>query len=118
MARYGLNSGTAAALVIARRAMRLSERLPQRLAAPEDEARHNWSAWNRVARYIKQHGIKRTQLFDWMKALEGILTSSPSAAERQPSMIVTSQTGESTNPHQSPMGEVRPDGHVRLYLAF
>ncbi len=49
MARYGLNSGTAAAMVIARRAMRFSERIPQCLSLPEDEAKHDWSAWNRVA---------------------------------------------------------------------
>lgn len=118
MASSGLNSGTAAAMCIARRAMQLSERLPQCLSRPEEPARPNWSAWNRVARYIKQHGIKRTQLFDWMKVLEGILTSSSGVAEHQPSMSLSSQTGESTNPCQSPMGEARPDGHVQLCLVF
>lgn len=118
MARYGLNSGTAAAMCIARRAMRLSERLPQCLARPEDRARHDWSAWNRIARFLKQHCIRRAQLFDWMKALVGILTSSSDETEHYPSLLVTSQIGESTNPHQSPMGEARPDGHVQLCLGF
>lgn len=118
MTRFGLNSGTAAAMVIARRAMRLSEKIPQCLSLPEDEGKHDWSAWNRVARFIKQHDIRRPQLFDWMKALEGILTMSSGVAEHQPSMPVTSQTGESRNPHQSPMGEARPDGHVQLCLDF
>ena len=81
MALYGLNSGTSAAMVIARRAMRLSERLPQCLSRPEDRDRHDWSAWNRVSRHIKKHGIRRTQLFDWMKTLEGILSTSPVVAE-------------------------------------
>ena len=118
MARSGLNSGTAAAMAIARRAMRLSERIPQCLSSPEDEARHDWSAWNRVARFVKQHGIRRAQLFDWTIALEGILTMPSGVTEHQPSMPVASQTGESTNPCQSPKGEVRPDGHVQLCLVF
>jgi len=119
MARYGLNSGTAAAMVIARRAMRFSERIPQCLSLPEDEAKHYWSAWNRVARFIKQHGIKRTQLFDWMKALEGILTCSSGQAEHQPSKQVTTQTGESKNPCQSPMDEVPViNSFVQLSLGF
>lgn len=102
MQKYRLNSGTSAATVIARRAMNLTERLPQCLATPEDEARHVWSAWNRVARYIKQHGIKRTQLFQWMKALEGILTAY--AAEHRSSLRVTIGTGESENLTKSPCG--------------
>lgn len=118
MAKYGLNSGTAAAMVIARRAMKLREQIPQCLATPEDKARHDWSAWNRVSRYIKKHTIKRTQLFDWMKALEGILTMPSGVAEHQPSMPVASQTGELLIPHQSPKGEVRHDGHVQLCLGF
>jgi IS605 OrfB family transposase len=73
MARYGLNSGTAAGLVIARRAMRFSERLPKCLARPEDQAKHNWSGWNRIARFIKQHSIRRGRLFQWTKTLEAIL---------------------------------------------
>lgn len=118
MAKYGLNSGTAAAMAIARRAMRLREQIPPCLATPEDAARHIWSAWNRVARFLKQHHIPRTRLFQWTKALEGILTSPPGEAERQPSMPVDVETGESAIPHQSPMGEARPDGHVQLCLVF
>ncbi len=118
MQKYGLNSGTSAAMTIARRAMRLSEQLPQCLLKPEDVSKHSWSAWNRVARYIKLHGISRTQLFQWMKALEGILTLPFGKTEHQPSPQVDIETGESENPHQSPKGEVRPDGHVQLCLDF
>ena len=39
MGRYGLNSGTAAAMTIARRANGHSERAPQCLVRPEDRAR-------------------------------------------------------------------------------
>ena len=94
MAKYGLNSGTAAAMVIARRAMKLREQIPQCLARPEERARHDWSAWNRVARFLKQHHIPHTRLFQWTKALEGILTSPLGEAERQPSLPVDVETGE------------------------
>ncbi len=112
MSKYGLNSGTSAAMAIARRAMKLNEKIPKCLATPEDEARHIWSAWNRIARFLKQHDIPRARLFQWMKALEGILTLPPGKAEHQPSTLVDIGAGESKNPHQSPRGEVRPDGNV------
>lgn len=73
MAKYGLNSGTSAAMAIARRAMNFSEALPKCLARPEDQTKHCWSGWNRVSRYLKKHCIKRSQLFQWMKTLEGLL---------------------------------------------
>lgn len=118
MALYGLSSGTSAAMAIARRAMNLSERIPKCLATPEDEARHVWSQWNRVARFLKLHRISRTRLFQWMNALEGILTVPQGTAEHQPSLPVDIGTGELTNPCQSPKGEVRPDGYVQLCLDF
>jgi len=118
MSKYGLNSGTSAAMTIARRAMNLGEKIPKCLATPEDEARHTWSAWNRVARFLKLHRIPRTRLFQWTKALEGILTSPPGETEHQPSLPLDIETGEQENPHQSPRGEVRPDGNVQLCLDF
>lgn len=93
MQKYGLNSGTSAAMVIAR-TMNLSEKIPQCLAAPGDEARHIWSAWNRVARYLKLHRIPRARLFQWTKALEGILTLPLGEAEHQPSSQVDVGTGD------------------------
>ncbi|MDJ0517253.1 MAG: IS200/IS605 family accessory protein TnpB-related protein [Trichodesmium sp. MO_231.B1] len=71
MAKYGLNSGTAAALVIGRRALKLSEKIPQCLLRPEDVNKHDWSHWRRVASFIKLHRIRRTQLFRWRKARLG-----------------------------------------------
>lgn len=54
MSLYGLNSATAAALVLARRAMRLSERPPARTAYQETESRkHVWSHWRNVAKRVK-----------------------------------------------------------------
>ena len=76
MERYGLNSGTAAATTIARRAMGMSERPPTCLVRPEDRAKHPWTTWNRVSRYLKSNKVRRSQLFDWMKTLGVILVSS------------------------------------------
>ena len=89
MAKYGLNSGTSAAMVIARRAMNLSEKIPLCLSKPVDFGKHSWNAWNRISRYIRGNRIKRTQLFQWMKVLEGIQNS-----EHPPSLSVNIETGE------------------------
>ena len=75
MRRYGLNSGTAAAMVIARRAMKFSERAFPCLVRPEDQAKHPWSTWNRIARFLKSKRVRRSELFDWMKVL-GIASAS------------------------------------------
>ncbi len=54
MSMYGLNSATAAAFVLARRAMRLSETIPANTAYLGTETRkHVWSHWNRVSKRIK-----------------------------------------------------------------
>jgi IS605 OrfB family transposase len=54
MSLYGLNSATAAAHVLARRAMNLSERIPANTAYQGKEPRkHVWSYWNSVSRRIK-----------------------------------------------------------------
>jgi hypothetical protein len=102
MARYGLNSGTAAGLVIARRAMRKSERLPKCLARPEDRAKHTWSGWNRIARFLKQHSIRRGRLFQWTKTLEALLLCESeqrcddiAGQEHFPSLPVAIEMGES-----------------------
>lgn len=71
MQPYGLNSGTSAAMTIARRAMNLKENLPKCLLRPEDLSRRDWRSWHRVARYLKLHRISRTRLFQWTKALFG-----------------------------------------------
>ena len=108
MGRYGLNSGTAAAMTVARRAMGMSERPPTCLVRPEDRARHVWTTWNRVSRYLKSNYVRRSQLFDWMKTLEAILVSSdidemtscPSLASSQ-SDRKTDRNSPSPNPKQN-----------------
>lgn len=54
MSLYGMNSATAAALVLARRAMRLSERPPARTAYQGTEPRkHVWCHWRNIAKRVK-----------------------------------------------------------------
>jgi IS605 OrfB family transposase len=58
MRMYGLSSDTAAALVIARRGMYLSERLPGSVKAyfSVNEEKHFWSQWNQLNKQIKRSG--------------------------------------------------------------
>ncbi|MEO1376256.1 MAG: IS200/IS605 family accessory protein TnpB-related protein [Cyanobacteria bacterium J06635_10] len=58
MRRLGLSSDTAAGLVIARRAMRLSESVPAHFAPPRTAnvvvaRRHVWASWRRLSRKLK-----------------------------------------------------------------
>ncbi len=72
MSLYGLNSSTAAALVLARRSLRLSERLPRFLYAllsPVDDNKHVWSYWARSSKFLK--GCHRHSYFE-MKVRIGV----------------------------------------------
>ena len=117
MPRYGLNSGTAAAMTIARRAMSYSERAPKCLVRPEDLARHSWTTWNRISRFLKNNKIRRSKLFDWTKTLGDILVSSdvdemasrPSLASSQSSRI------QGKSPSPDPKQE---KNFVQLCLGF
>ncbi|BAZ14072.1 hypothetical protein NIES4071_59120 [Calothrix sp. NIES-4071] len=54
MSLYGMNSGTAAALVLARRAMNYSEGVPARTAYEGKEpTKHVWSQWNKISKRVK-----------------------------------------------------------------
>ncbi len=63
---YGMSSDTAAALVLARRAMRLSERIPLQVAYPiMTMGKHVWSAWYVLNRKLnKQLMLKRHSYFN------------------------------------------------------
>lgn len=63
MGMYGLSSDTAAALVLARRALRKSERIPPNYAllVQVDSSRHVWSLWNALNKKLK--GRKRHSFF-------------------------------------------------------
>lgn len=59
---YGMNSGTAAALVLARRAMNYSEGVPARTAFADTESqKHVWSHWNAISKRVK--GTARHSFF-------------------------------------------------------
>jgi hypothetical protein len=63
MKRYGLSSDTAAALVLARRALWLSERPPANYArlVQADPDRHVWSFWRKLSKKLK--GVSRHSFF-------------------------------------------------------
>jgi IS605 OrfB family transposase len=63
MKKYGLSSDTAAALVLARRALRLSERPPANYArlVQADTNRHVWSFWRKLSK--KLGGVPRHCFF-------------------------------------------------------
>jgi len=56
---YGLASDESAALVIARRAMNKSEKIPRSLTAYSEmnPEKHVWSEWNQLNKKIKRSGI-------------------------------------------------------------
>ena len=65
MSLYGLNSGTSASLVLARRGLRLSERLPRvcnALVSPVDGTKHVWTYWARTSKLLK--GCHRHSFFN------------------------------------------------------
>lgn len=117
MGRYGLNSGTAAAMTIARRAMGMSERAPVCLVRPVDRARHPWTTWNRVARFLKSNFVRRSQLFDWMKTLEKILVTSDSNEMTSTLSFASSQSNRKIGKSPCPAPKHSPT-YVQLCLGF
>ncbi len=113
MSRYGLNSGTAAAMTIARRAIGYSERAPKCLVRPEDRARHSWTTWNRIARFLKSNKIRRSQLFDWTKTLEKVLIDSDINETTSRLSDASSQSNRKTGKSPSPEPK-----YVQLCLGF
>lgn len=61
--QYGISSGVAAAIVIARRSMRLSEKLPRSLTAYPGmkSGKHVWSDWNKLNKLIKSRAEIRNR---------------------------------------------------------
>lgn len=54
MRRYGLSSDTAAAMVLARRAMQMSERVPTKSAYLFDSRKHVWSHWHELNNQLRR----------------------------------------------------------------
>jgi IS605 OrfB family transposase len=80
MSLYGLNSGTAAAMVLARRALRFSERVPRALhnalKKPVDSFRHVWSAWSVISRSLETKGATARHQFYTTRKIRGANSSS------------------------------------------
>ena len=78
MPKYGLNSAYAAAMVIARRALGFSERIPRcywsligiGTSSPEDGDVQSWSQWGKICKLLSQQKISRHQMFESAKVLE------------------------------------------------
>jgi hypothetical protein len=71
MKRYGMSSATAAALVMARRGQRFSERLPARYARllQVDGKRHVWNHWGMFKRKLVKE-LPRHRFFDLSAAIQ------------------------------------------------
>ncbi len=85
MSLYALNSGTAASLVLARRSLRFSERLPRvcnALFAPVDANKHVWSYWARISKLVK--GCRRHSFFQ-MRIRVGVKPNNQSSPPYNPS---------------------------------
>ena len=61
--QYGISSGIAASIVIARRGMRLSERLPCSITAYPGmkSGKHVWSDWNKLNKLIKSCSVIKSR---------------------------------------------------------
>jgi hypothetical protein len=127
MPKYGLNSASAAAMVIARRALGFSERIPRSYFSligigpetPEDGSGHSWGQWGKICKLLSEEKISRHQMFEQAKVLEALLkavsrtkkTKSKSRRRRKvksASLLVVSSnsstTGESPMPQASYFG--------------
>lgn len=78
---YGMNSASAAALVLARRGQGLSERLPASYArlAQVDASRHVWNHWGTFKKRLAS-GLSRHQFFN-NSALEQAFVVRPSGGK-------------------------------------
>ncbi|MGK7935092.1 MAG: hypothetical protein AB4206_04715 [Xenococcaceae cyanobacterium] len=83
MSLYGLNSGTSASLVLARRFFRFSERLPRCLNAlisPVDDNKHVWHYWGRTSKLLK--GCHRHSFFN-VRVRFGVKPSIQSSSQKR-----------------------------------
>ena len=83
MSLYGLNSGTAASLVLARRGLRLSERLPRVCNAffsTVDGTKHVWTYWARTSKLLK--GCHRHSFFN-VKVRVGVKLDNQSSNQKR-----------------------------------
>lgn len=94
MGMYGLNSGTAAAFVLARRGLRLSERLTEALrtfVSPVDDTKHVWSYWRRAAKLLV--GVRRHSYFALKVRVEVNPNESISLGKSKDTSAIPSEVG-------------------------
>ena len=92
MSLYGLSSGTAASLVLARRGLRFSERLPRVLYAllsPVDDTSHVWTYWARISKLLK--GCRRHSFFG-MRVRVGVKPNNQSSVSKRKLLSKSSGT--------------------------
>ena len=82
---YGLASDEAAALAIARRGMRLSEKLPATITAllSVKEGQHVWSLWNKLNKLLKKAGVRRHCFYsisNWESQVNHLVMEASSSA--------------------------------------
>lgn len=109
MQRYGMNSATAAAYVIARKTMGFREKIPPRFnlkssASPEDD-KDGYGVWLSFSKAMSLHKVSRHRLFDlstvlWVVSLMG-QSEKTTKAERRRSTKSSGVTKK--NSSQSPM---------------
>ncbi|MFA5135623.1 MAG: IS200/IS605 family accessory protein TnpB-related protein [Patescibacteria group bacterium] len=79
--QYGINSGIAAGIVLARRSLRRSERCPLSVAytpkSPEDGLRHVWSRWAALVRNIRAKAKMKifVRRHDWFRKSGALSTA-------------------------------------------
>ena len=98
MPKYALSSGTAAAMVIARRALGFKERIPTQWlkslsfsAEPVDSELDGFGGrWKNISNLIREKSVSRHQLFNFMKVLEVLQVPLKSGKQFATSLRVTS----------------------------
>ena len=89
MGRYGLNSAFSAAMVIARRAIGFSEKVPQQWlnilfsSQPVDCDEKSWKLWRKISSLLKKYGIRRNDLFHPLAVMEVLKRSIGSENRRR-----------------------------------
>lgn len=100
MKQYGLSSDTAAAMVLARRAMRLSERVPNQNAyAGVKSAKHVWSAWNALNKKLKP--VRRHQYYTLANSQLEVMLCVESSGGMQSKSKGASNRGENPQRNRS-----------------
>ena len=93
MKQYGLSSDTAAAMTLARRAMRLSERIPAQNAYPAVKAgKHVWASWYVLHNKLKS--LKRHQYFTLANSQLEVMLVCESQDRLSGKRLSTSKRGE------------------------